>query len=507
MRSILSVAIGLAIAVPAGAQKTPDVLEAYNKARALLQSAVDAHGGIDALRAMRTAYVKTEGWDYHPTQGRKVATAPPFDSTVRNSYLMVDLDRRQLTSENTTGWPGGFHYTIRYLTRGDSTWIIRPRDRSYAVITGADPVDRQYNSLFLIPQNYLLAAYENPSPAVRRYLGRLKTPSGAEVEAVHFTLPPQGNVIAGFDPRTHRLRALLSVGTDVFSGDTDVVTEFFDWKMIGDVLLPERVTQVRGGHRVREVRYVAAKAGHRIPDSLVVIPPGYTPATPNAPTPVVQELSSGIRLVGGGNKTLVVEFADHLVAVDAQSSSSAQVIREAATFAPQKPIRYVVPTHHHDDHFMGVRYYSAAGATIVTTPGNVDYLKRIMNAPTSSLMLASNQVPPSASYKSETMTGRRVFTDGTRTLEIHEIDSPHAEGMLVAWLPAEGILYTADLIEVGGGGSVLRGGNAAATVHLAEVIRQKGWNVRMFVGAHGSLARPEFFTELSQLPIIPPGQR
>ena len=106
MRSNALVFLAFVIAVPAGAQKTQTILEAYNTARNLIQSAVDAHGGIDALRAARTAYVKTEGWDFHPTQGRRVATAPPFDSTVRNVDLMVDLERRQLTSETTTGWPG-----------------------------------------------------------------------------------------------------------------------------------------------------------------------------------------------------------------------------------------------------------------------------------------------------------------------------------------------------------------------------------------------------------------
>jgi glyoxylase-like metal-dependent hydrolase (beta-lactamase superfamily II) len=506
MRLVPGVAVALSLAVPVRAQHAPapTTLEAYNKARTLIEAAVNAHGGIDALRELRTASVKIVGWDFHPTQGRRVASGTaPLDSTVRTTELMIDLERGHVVSTGTNGWPGGFLYTTRFVTRGDSTFAIRPRDHNYSIVAGAARPEQQYGNLAAIPHFYLLGAWDNFNPSTRRYLGRMRLPSGVEVEAVHFMLPPQGNSIIGLDPRTHQLRSLMSVGPDVFTGDTEVVTEFLDWRMIDGVQLPSRVTLTRGGFRVREMRYVAASKGQRIPDSLLTVPRGFTafPATP--PAPAVQELAPGIRLVGSGSKSLVVEFNDHLVVVDAPSSTSAETITSAAQFAPDKPIRFVVPTHHHDDHFMGVRYHGAAGSTIVTTPGNVSYLRRIMTAPTSTLMQARNQVAPSSSYKSETMTGTRVFSDGSRTLEIHEIDSPHAEGMLVAWLPNEGILYQADLIDAGGG-LVWRGANAAATMHLADFIRRKGWNVRTFAGTHSTLQRPELFAELTQLPLVPP---
>lgn len=507
MRCFLAVAVALTLAAaPARAQQSPTVLEAYTKARTLIEAAVNAHGGIDALREARTASVKILGWDYHLTQGRRVASRnSPLDSTVRNTEMMVDLERGEVMSSGTNGWPGGFLYTTRFVTRGESTFSIRPRDHNYSIVAGAARPDQQYGNLTALPQFYLLGAYDNFNPATRRYLGRMRLPSGAEVEAVHFMLPPQGNSIIGLDPHTHRLRSLMSVGPDVFTGDTEIVTEFLDWRMIDGLLLPARVTLTRGGFKVREVRYVAASQGQRIPDSLLAMPRGFTLFPSLPPAPAVQELAPGIRLVGSGSKSLVVEFNDHLVAVDAPSSTSAEAITAAARFAPGKPIRFVVPTHHHDDHFMGVRYHSAAGSTIVTTPGNVDYLRRIMTAPMSTLMQARNQVPPSSTYKSETVSGQRLFTDGTRTLEIHEIDSPHAEGMLIAWLPNEGILYQADLIEAGGG-LVWRGANAPATMHLADFIKRKGWNVRTFAGTHSTLQRPEFFAELTAQPLVPPEQ-
>ncbi len=99
---------------------------------------------------------------------------------------------------------------------------------------------------------------------------------------------------------------------------------------------------------------------------------------------------------------------------------------------------------------------------------------------------------------------KRVFSDGTRTLEIHDVGpNAHAEEMLVAWLPNEGILFQADLIEAPRGVAT-RGSNAQATMQFAEFVRARGWNVRLFVGAHGTLASPAEFETLTRLPILPP---
>jgi glyoxylase-like metal-dependent hydrolase (beta-lactamase superfamily II) len=498
--------LALSLSAPtAAAQSSPTVLESYQRARTLIELAVAAHGGVDALRAARKARVRISGWDYHPTQGRRIA--PPFDSTVRLIDAMIDLDRSRIVYEQTRGWPGGFHYTNRFVTKGDTTYNISTRNHNYSIVT-ASPASQQYGNLFAFPQWLLLSAHETTSPAVRRYLGRMRLGgNGAEVEAIHYSLQPQGNVVIGLDPTTHRLRAVMSVAPDVFTGDTEVTTEYLDWKPLDGMLLPTWSEQRRGGHVVSRQRFMSAQANYQIPDSLLAPPAHFTLSPPNPQAMPVQELAAGVWLVGTGSKSLVVAFNDHLVVVDAPAGGSADVIRRAAEFAPGKPIRYVVPTHHHDDHFAGVRVHAANGATVVTTPGTTDYLRRIMTAPMSSAIPASSQVPPRTDYRVETVSGgRRVFSDGSRTLEVHQMASPHADEMLVAWLPAEGILFQADLIEAPAVGVALRGANAEATAHLARVIREKGWSVRTFTGAHATLRSPAEFASLVSLPIIPPGQ-
>jgi glyoxylase-like metal-dependent hydrolase (beta-lactamase superfamily II) len=492
----------VAQAVTPHGREAPTMIEAYQRARTLIAEAVEAHGGIEALRAANKMRVTQEGYEYHRTQGRRIG--PPYDSTLRRADVMIDLPSNRIVNETTRGFPGGFWYTTRFVSDGDKHFNVAPRNHNYSVQQW--PAARtQFGNLFALPQWYLLAAFDNEFPGARRYLGRVRMGKGGPaVDAIHFVIPPNGNIAIGLDPETHRLRGVLSVGTDVFDGDTEVYTEFVDWRTINGVLMPSSIVATRAGVVTSRMRVTSVAANYQVPDSLLAPPASYTVAPPFPPSQPEQSLAPGVWAMGSGSKSLVVEFNDHVVVVDAPSSGSSEVIQRTPTVAPGKPIRYVIPTHHHDDHFFGVRYHVANGSTIVTTPGNTDYLRRMMTAPMSSLMQVRNQAAPTPTYRMETISGdRRVFADGTRTLEIHRIDSPHADDMLIAWLPAEGILFHADLIEAPAG-VAFRGANADATMHLAKFIREKGWNVRTFAGAHSTLTGPQEFEKLAALPLIPP---
>ena len=76
--------------------------------------------------------------------------------------------------------------------------------------------------------------------------------------------------------------------------------------------------------------------------------------------------------------------------------------------------------------------------------------------------------------------------------------------MLVAWLPGEGILFQADLIEAPQSGLAAPGTNAEMTVRFADYIRRQGWMVRTLGGAHGFLASPSELEKIVQQPILPP---
>jgi glyoxylase-like metal-dependent hydrolase (beta-lactamase superfamily II) len=87
------------------------------------------------------------------------------------------------------------------------------------------------------------------------------------------------------------------------------------------------------------------------------------------------------------------------------------------------------------------------------------------------------------SLKLQFVKDKYVFDDGDRKLEIVDIGpTPHAEHLLVAWLPEEGILFEADHFPNPTNGQMQPA--QPVTKRLAEAIDQMGLDVKIIVGSH-----------------------
>ena len=119
------------------------------------------------------------------------------------------------------------------------------------------------------------------------------------------------------------------------------------------------------------------------------------------------------------------------------------MIAEAKRVIPNKPIRYVVNTHAHFDHASGLAPFAAEGITIITHENNKDFLEKALGAPRT--LLGDALAQSSRKPKVESAGDRRVLRDDTHTIELHHVkDLQHTDGMLIAFLPKEKILFTAD---------------------------------------------------------------
>jgi glyoxylase-like metal-dependent hydrolase (beta-lactamase superfamily II) len=110
---------------------------------------------------------------------------------------------------------------------------------------------------------------------------------------------------------------------------------------------------------------------------------------------------------------------------------------------PGKPIRYVMNTHPHSDHTGGLPVLVAEGATIIAHENSREFFERALNTPRTLLndTLAQNPRPA----RVEGVTDKRVFTDGTRTVEFYHIfPAPHSDALLVAYIPKEKVLFQGD---------------------------------------------------------------
>jgi glyoxylase-like metal-dependent hydrolase (beta-lactamase superfamily II) len=76
---------------------------------------------------------------------------------------------------------------------------------------------------------------------------------------------------------------------------------------------------------------------------------------------------------------VLVEFADHLVLIEAPQNEvrTGAVLAKVKELKPDKPLKYVVNTHHHFDHSGGVRRAMAEeGVTIITHEGNKAFTRK-----------------------------------------------------------------------------------------------------------------------------------
>src|SRR5262245_64535435 len=98
---------------------------------------------------------------------------------------------------------------------------------------------------------------------------------------------------------------------------------------------------------------------------------------------------------------------------------------------PNKPIKYVVNTHHHSDHAGGIRAYVAKGIPIITHESHKRYYEQeIFKNPHRLNPDRLARMPRAAVI--EAISDRRVLTDGSMTVELHLMrGNLHSEGLLM----------------------------------------------------------------------------
>lgn len=233
--------------------------------------------------------------------------------------------------------------------------------------------------------------------------------------------------------------------TNSVVGDVPVEITYSDYADYAGVKFPTRIIEKQDGFEtldvtIRDVKPNAA-VSLEVPAAVA-----QAPAPPASPSVDVVKVGEGLWSLNAANtRSLAVEFKDHIVMLEgptseARSIAVSEVVRKTV---PDKPIRYVVNTHAHYDHAGGLRTYVAEGATVVTHETNKAFYEQAWARPRTidPDLLAKN--PKTATF--ETVTDKKVLTDGSRTLELHHLqDSGHNAATLIAYLPKERILMYGD---------------------------------------------------------------
>ena len=161
------------------------------------------------------------------------------------------------------------------------------------------------------------------------------------------------------------------------------------------------------------------------------------------------KLAEGVYLITAPYNALAVAFKDYIAVIEAgQSVANGQnILNEVKKIYPNKPIRYIVNSHPHEDHSLGLAPFVAEGATIVTYKNNKKFFETAYSTPRTLLndSLPQNKRKPKVMGIGE----KQVFKDENHSLELHhiidtDIEKVHSDGIIVAFLPKEKILFQAD---------------------------------------------------------------
>jgi glyoxylase-like metal-dependent hydrolase (beta-lactamase superfamily II) len=238
-------------------------------------------------------------------------------------------------------------------------------------------------------------------------------------------------------------------------GDLHVDAAYTDYRDFGGLKVPGTIVQKRAGWPTFQATITDASANPANILALLTPPPpagapaagrGAAPAGPPAAPPLQSEkLADGVYRITGGYVALAVEMKDHVVVLEGGQNEARglAVIAETKRLIPNKPIRYVVNTHAHFDHASGLAPFVAEGITIITQERNDEFLEKALGAPRTLVgdALAKTQRKP----KVEGVGDKKMLKDDTHTIELHHVKNlEHSDGMLIAFLPKEKILFTAD---------------------------------------------------------------
>jgi len=504
MKYALSISAALLLAVtqlqPAAAQTNQ-----------LVNEAVKALGGADAMRGLKAVSITGEAKYWEPGQAKVAGGEPKHVEDVTFTIirdLAGSMGRTQWDRDHKYPDPAG---RIKYIEVITPTGGFVTDDKDASTAMSGVRVAAALRELARSSPTLLLKAVDNPKDV--RAVGNQQI--GRQSYRAVSLKDGAATFIIMFDAKTHLPAAIRTLDDDNVQGDSNYDAVLSDWKAVAGVQVPHSLSYQINGIEVARVTYKQVIANPTITADTFAAPDAVKsalkgPATGNVPYQwVIRRLymsrfvdndqpflapGGGLKLVelapnvqhvqGGGANNLVVAMKDHLVVFDAPygEAQSRMAIDLAKAKYPGKPIKYVVMTHHHMDHSGGLRAYVAEGATIVVAAPTKAYFDKALRRPRT----VANDAQQTARkpLRITEVKDQLTLKDEVGEIRIYNIKNPHADGYLLGHVIKENVVFVTDLISPRGPIARTEG-----TLAVGEAFKKYGIKDALIAGGHGTTAK------------------
>jgi glyoxylase-like metal-dependent hydrolase (beta-lactamase superfamily II) len=162
------------------------------------------------------------------------------------------------------------------------------------------------------------------------------------------------------------------------------------------------------------------------------------PARPQIETRKVEGTDNVYIFRNGNHQAMFVVTSEGVIATDpvayGRPQGGAQYVAEIRKVT-DKPIRYLIYSHHHYDHIAGGQAFKDAGATILAHRTARERLAGIKD--------------PATPLPDEVMDTQRTIVMGDTAIELTYVGRNHSDTTLVMRLPKYRLIFLVDLVPVG----------------------------------------------------------
>lgn len=419
--------------------------DSSGEALRVLKAALNTFGGEAGIKSLKSIFVHTKGVEHRSAEAQ--GYDPEKETTAADEEkLAVFMDNIRLAYEYRIGRHDGTERwrRIQYVADGRIVADFGERDAFFSPVRYPSPARTQ--AARSIPHVFLLEVLA--APASLKYLG-VRNYENREHEVISWQTPAaKAPVLFYFDKQTGLL-AKYEFTTDFPGlGNSTVEYTFSDYREHPQLKWFPAGRAVRvNGKIYRTLTYQTVAVNSPAADAMLELPPELEGLV--AAPGTVKEIAKGVYLVYrlGGYQPMFIEFKDFVLAIEAPAAHpslddvpveslasptalSEQLIDIIRKTVKDKPIKYFVATHSHSDHAGGTPAFVAAGATVLTTPGNKTFFEKLITS----------------GLKIEIFDNKKIISDGERTVELLNVKAnPHTAENVVVYLPQEKYLYQGDL--------------------------------------------------------------